>query len=876
MEKLKDYYEKHYRIIFYPAAFLLPLFCTLLLFAVRHIYPFGDITFLKKDMYQQYTPFFYEFYRKLKNGDTFWYSWNAGLGANFLAVIAYYLASPLNLLLKFFPEDHILEFMTYSIVIKTALMGLTESTYLAFHFKRHDPAMVFFGFAYSMSAFMAAYSWNIEWMDVLFISPLVLLGLEKLTDRGSSLCYCLSLSYAIFTNYYLSIMLCIYVFLYFIVLNIVKGFDLKVFIRFIIFSLLSGLSSAVLILPEYHALRFTTFTNIRFPSEFKFYMDPIRLFTSHLPGVTPETGLGHYPNIYCGLLTVFLVLIYALYTDEGLKEKLCHLFLILFFLLSFNINVLNFIWHGLNFPDSLPARQGYLYILLLMTVAYKGFLVIREEKQNFFYAAIIISYILIVVTAFFSDKERMDDPARIITYVTALILMILFLFYRYSPAKIHFPGNGQETFFRYAILFCFAFEIVLNMYYTNGRTVKRTDYFKKYEDFKPLNEEKAALDKENDSPLSRGDEVGRSVRNHSMMVDYPSLSFFSSTTNGLLIKYLSKYGFMNSRVFYLHDGSTVFTSLLSGQKYIFVPEGKICTSEDIAAAIKFNNGAALYEYRDSLPNGYVLRLNDEAEKKLFIPSSHAEQIIDGEETPPNGKSSPAEAQNDLMHDLNIAGTALMSYGSEDNGTITRSDNALTVTYSDSCHLYAYDHTKTENEVKVNVSDGTSLGKVQFNKYRYFLDLGHHAEGTKITFIPEDSSDKDMDIEFYRLNMSVLDSFTSSVNGSEKLEDLKLDDDSLKGVIDMKTPGHLILTVPYEPGWTMKVDGRDTHIDLFDGLWISTGLSGGRHEIELDFFPKGLKEGRMISLFSSVLMLLLLLYENLMLKRDLNKRQQKQH
>ena len=57
MDELKSFYEKHTKAIFYAVAFLLPFFVTLALFAVRKIYPFGDITFLKKDMYQQYTPF---------------------------------------------------------------------------------------------------------------------------------------------------------------------------------------------------------------------------------------------------------------------------------------------------------------------------------------------------------------------------------------------------------------------------------------------------------------------------------------------------------------------------------------------------------------------------------------------------------------------------------------------------------------------------------------------------------------------------------------------------------------------------------------------------------------------------------------------------
>ncbi|MBQ9549176.1 MAG: YfhO family protein [Lachnospiraceae bacterium] len=866
MEAIKRYYKAHTKPLFLMAAFALPFFATLLLFAIREIYPFGGITFLKKDMYQQYTPFFYEFYRKIKHGETLWYSWNAGLGANFLAVIAYYLASPLNLLIVLFPEKYILEFMSYFVVIKTGLMGLTAAMYLRFRFKSYDPAIVFFSLCYAMSAFMAAYNWNVEWMDVLFIAPVTLMGLEMIMEDRSPLIYYLSLSYAIFTNYYLSIMLCIFLLLRFVTLTVIKGFRPGRLISFSLFSVLAAASSAVLLLPEYYALRFTTFTNIRFPGELKLYMGPIDILTSHLPGVEPETGLEHYPNIYCGLLIIFLVILYAFNVREKLKERICSLALLLFFILSFDINILNFIWHGLNFPDSLPARQGYLYTLLLITMAYEAFLMIRSSKQDFFFLSLALFYVLVVVTAFFSDKERLDDLARILTLVFSLGIVILCLFYRSAPPKEHFPGNGQELLFRYSILFTLMLEIILNMYYTNNRTVKREDYFSKYDDFKVLNSEKIMADTDDDSPLSRADEVGRSVRNNSMMIDYPSLSFFSSTTNGLIIKYLNKYGFMNSRVFYLADGSTAVTSLLSGQKYIFVPQGRLCTSDDIASPYKHSNGAALYEFNDFLPNGYVIRCNDEVRKKLFIPSENAEKIIDSLIPSPNSDGSPVEAQNTLMHDLNISGTALMSYGSIENGTVSKKDNSLTVSFSDACHLYAYNRTKTKAEVKVVFSDGTSLGKLPLNKYRYLVDLGYRGKGMNATFISEDKNDTELDIEFYRLNPSVVDSFTSAVNRAEKLKNIELSADELKGNIDMEASGELILCVPYEPGWKLFVDGQKREIDLFDGLWISTRLEKGSHDIRISFFPKGLKTGALISLLSVLTAILSLWYEGILRRR----------
>ena len=875
MDELKIFYEKHTKAIFYAVAFLLPFFVTLALFAVRKIYPFGDITFLKKDMYQQYTPFFYEYYRKLKSGDSLWYSWNAGLGSNFLAVIVYYLASPLNFLIVLFPEKYILEFMSYSVVVKTGLMGLCSSAYLSYHFKRHDPAMSFFSFAYVMSAYMAAYNWNVEWMDVLFAAPLVLLGLEKMSDGDSPLVYYLSLSYAIFTNYYLSIMLCIYVFIYFIVLQVIKGFNIKVIARFIFFSLLSGGTAAIYILPEYFALKFTTFTNIKFPKELTFYLSPPELMIRHFFGVAPETGLGHEPNIYCGILALVLIFVFAFSDKINLKNKLCHLILLVFFLFSFNLNLLNFIWHGFNYPDSLPARQGYLYTLLLVTISYEAFLGIREMKSKYFYISIVLPLILIVLTAFFSTEDTMDGMSKTVTIVSAVCMALLFLLYRSAPDKIHFPGNGQELVFRYAILFLFSAEVFCNMYITNTRTVHRTHYFSKYEDYKALNEVKKELDRENDAPLARADEVDRNVRNNSMTIDFSSLSNFSSTTNGLLIKYLNRYGFMNSRVFYLSDGSTAFTSMILGQRYVFVPENNVYFSEDIAKPASFSNGAALYEFNDSIPNGYVLRLNDETERKLFMPASDAEKIIDGEMHAPNSDLSPIEVQNSLMHDFNLSGTALMEYGTSDSGPIKNGPNMKSVEFIDDCHLYAYNASKTKGELKISMTDSSPDGKMTANKYRYIYDLGFHEKGTVATFLSEEKEDEDLNLEFYRLNPSVLDSFSEMLNASERLYDIEKNDNSLEGKIKMGSKGHLVLMVPYEPGWTLYVDGEKTPIELFDGLFISTSLPRGDHEIRIEFFPRGFKTGALISLLSLILSLLTLWYGNVLRKRAMHSRRRRQ-
>ena len=73
-------------------SFLLPLLAMLGIFVAKGVFPFGKESFLRTDLYHQYAPFFQEFQRKLQSGESLLYSFHIGLGSNFIALIAYYLA----------------------------------------------------------------------------------------------------------------------------------------------------------------------------------------------------------------------------------------------------------------------------------------------------------------------------------------------------------------------------------------------------------------------------------------------------------------------------------------------------------------------------------------------------------------------------------------------------------------------------------------------------------------------------------------------------------------------------------------------------------------------------------------------------------------
>lgn len=386
----------------YILSFLLPVLIMLMIFIIRKIYPFGERSFLHIDMYHQYFPFLVEFYHKLRNGESLFYSWNTGIGSNFLALYAYYLASPTNWLCVLIPEGSLLEFQTYMVVLKTGLCGLTFTIYARKHFRSSSKYILCFSVFYALSGFMAAYNWNVMWLDVIVLAPLIILGAERLVNEGKCYLYCITLTLSILSNYYLSIMLCVFLVLYFAVLLIestpdserspaplafwglerIQNFYAKAFIRFAVYSLLAGGMAAVLLLPELAALRFSEFSDITFPSKIKTYFSVLDMLARHCFDVAVETGLDHWPNLYCGVAVFILLPLYIMQKDIPIRSKAPKLILLAFMLISYSTNILNFLWHGLNYPDSLPARQSFLYIFLLLTLCFEALLHIREHTGS--------------------------------------------------------------------------------------------------------------------------------------------------------------------------------------------------------------------------------------------------------------------------------------------------------------------------------------------------------------------------------------------------------------------------------------------------------------------------------------------------------------
>lgn len=826
----------------YLLSFLVPALIMLVIFVIQQIYPFGERSFLHIDMYHQYFPFLVEFYHKLRNGESLFYSWNTGIGSNFLALYVYYLASPANWLCILVPERFLMEFLSYMVVIKTGLCGLTFTYYIRKHFKSSPWEILGFSLFYALSGFMAAYNWDVMWLDVIVLAPVIILGAERLVNEGKCYMYCITLGLSILSNYYLSIMLCIFLVLYFAVLLIarepsadqdsaplafpklgrIKNFYGKALIRFSVFSLLAGGMAAVLLLPELAALRFTEFSDINFPSKLKTYFPVIDMLARHCFNVTVETGLDHWPNIYCGVLVFVFLPLYVLQKQVPLRQKVPKLLLLAFMLVSFSTNVLNFIWHGLNYPDSLPARQSFLYIFLLLIVCYEAFLHLDEASMNVIGAVFAGVLFFLLLCEKIATDDAFTDACFLVTGVFLLIYGGLFYYYR-NCLKRH--GSVPRLMCVCAILVTVA-ESGVNTYLTSVPTVSRTTYLSNYESYQTLTDRTVARE---NGDFFRFEKFARRTQNDAMLIGFQGGSYFSSTLNSLVSDFYEKYGMRGSRVNYCFEGATPVTAALLSTRYMLYTLDR--GYDNLFELADQEGKVYLYRNNYALPLGYMVT----SANAPFNDAEEVEENIHEDDT--DGKNlDPLQRQNKLVHRLGISDDVFLdvsvnSYGSEADLYI-----------EEDAHYYAYTpNTKIDTITMDYEEESKSFSQI---KKKYILDLGWHEAGDLLSLRSENG--ESLKLTAYRVDEPVLGCFVSHLNQQTLTVD-DYDETSLDGHIDVTSAGQLVLSVPYDPGWTLYVDGVRTEMDLFEDTFISTYLDEGRHTIALRYFPKGFVPGVIVSI-----------------------------
>ena len=396
-------------------SFALPVFGMLCVMAVRGFVPFGNQAMLYSDMYHQYYPFFVSFRRALLSGDSLLYTWNIGLGMDYLGLYAYYLASPLNLLSVFVPDNLLLEFFSLLMPIKLGFAGLSFAFFLKKAFERNDISLPLFGCFYATCAWALGYQWNIMWLDTFALLPLVVLGTVALLRDKKCILYTVSLFFSIFCNYYIGFFTCIFVFLLFVCYQVCywQGFRKLTgdFFRIALYSLLAIGMTAVLFLPALTALQNTQSSANTFPQTFRLNMVSEHTFkgllvalgktAGNLSGGVAPTFKEGLPNLYCGIGTLVLSFLFLTSRQIKLRDKVVSVLLLLFFMVSFSIRQLDYLWHGFHFPNMIPYRFSFLFSFVMLYMAYRAYLL----RFCFQFWQVLVSGVFVLCVFLCSDSR---------------------------------------------------------------------------------------------------------------------------------------------------------------------------------------------------------------------------------------------------------------------------------------------------------------------------------------------------------------------------------------------------------------------------------------------------------------------------------------
>lgn len=820
----------HSKAFPYIVAFGLPFLICVIICIGNGVYPFGDNCILHIDMYHQYCPFFTEFLNKLQTGGSLQYSWNLGLGSDFVSLYAYYLASPLNFLILLCPKSHVIEFMTLLIILKISASGLTFFLYIRHHYKligkdgrmhknQMIPALVF-STAYALSGFVAAYSWDIMWMDCIALFPLIMIGLERLVQEKKAGLYYITLALCIFCNYYISIMICIFlVFAFALLFFSQKKGKGGAILRFGWYSLLAGASSAILLLPEIAVLSVSGSAEGGFPKTAEFYFNILAELGRGAAVTSVYTGNDHWPNLYAGAFSLFLVWIYVLNRRISWKEKVPRIAMLVFFLVSFAENQLDYIWHGMHFPQALPGRQSFLYSFVLLSM---GFAAVRKRKGTRIWhiaVAAIVSMALLLVAGWYGDETVTEPVSLVITALFICMYAVAFVLTKITGKK------KRQVFTEFAVFVAVA-ELAINMAVTGFGTTSRVAYTEKQSDYEKLLEMAKEDNEETGSGFYRVEDTGRKTKNDDSLYGYASATIFSSLMN-LDVSHLFQSLFMEGgKNFYCYNGATPLSSSLFSVKYML--SDNALEESPYRTLVGGSGKSFLYRNNFSLPLGFVM--DEQAIADWNVSTADRMASL-------NSFASALGAEGQMLYPA--------TYVTDANAGDT------TIDIAEDGYYYADYESCTSDTLTVNRSDGWTK---QYSKtsHRYLIELGECKAGDEIHIL--NSNMESIEFEVYQLNEKVVQQAFDALN-AQTMQLTDMTDRKIEGKIRVQNAGRLVLSVPADEGWTLYVDGKETEIEPLADALVGVHLEKGSHTIKLCYTTPGVKEGAGFSLGAVVLFMI---------------------
>ena len=825
----------------------------LLVSIVTGVAPFGQNSFSTIDSMHQYVPFFAEYQQKIRGFESFFYSWDIGMGQNFLSLMMYYISCPLNIIMVFFTRKGIFSAFTFLVIGKMCFSAGAFGYWLS----RRRPGkpsnnwlIPAFSVAFSLSNYMIGYNWNVMWLDCIMVLPLIILGMERIFRNESPRMYILALCYALFCNYYIGFMVCVFIAMWFLLHHhhSVGAFFSKGF-AFLGYSLLSGGMAAVGLFTAFLGIMQTSSAGKGFP-EMSWYGNIFTLLKQHFFLTEPidtqsfDGGL----NAYCGVFAILLFFLFLLCNRISLGERIRKLLIIAFFVVSFNNTVLNFFWHGFHDQYGIPNRFSFLYIFLLLSVGYEALMRVKQMAVWRLVAAAILSLGFFTLCYFFGKPKAILDGKWMAVITFALLTAAFVIILLRQRGKLKLVTSG-------VILLClFTTEVMTNAALGIYRIdVANGAFYSEYES--DMADAKAHMDEKDEregTVFSRSDVAITRMLDEATYQGLRSIGTFCSTVDGQLVSTMGRLGcYEGANEFLFYGGNPVLNTLI-GLQYTYVHKGDYAGIASYQKPVYENEKVSVYENEKVLPIGYMVGENilewDPDTNDRYTGINRFAETLSGI-APVYWRQSPVMESSGENCDTWVSkgNDHLVNFRRDGSGKKFTVTGIFRIKESG---IHVMD-TRQNGARKVKYKrNGVEMGYARFQSQLF--DLGYLKEGDKIEIAIEFDADASesgtVSIYDYLLHESNYKRMYDILS-EQGLNVTKVRDGSLEGYVTAKEDGVLFTTIPYDKGWTVWVDGEKAEALAAGETFLSVKLTTGRHEIEMHYVSPGFWYGILISAVS---------------------------
>ncbi len=785
--------------LFWAACLALPVMILVVLSIWGGVYPFGPESFLTEDLKYQYIDFFTWFRHVLTGEANVFYSFAQGMGSNTWGLYSYYLASPFNLIILLFDEAHLTLAIYVIVALKLACMNTAMAWYLRRRFTLQRTWALALALCYTWSTWTATNLRNPLWLDALILLPLMAWGCRQLLRKGAIVPLALLVAADVITCWYMA-----YITLLFCCLFVLFELAVMVFdegerpggkwiagraARFTAAILLGIGLSAWTFVPTILAMMGGEATKAF--SHFHTY--PTALFRGFLPGAW---NLDHVPQFYTGLIP--LVLAISMLFEKRIDKRLRALTLVFagFLVVSSVLGPLMYVWCGFRQPNGFYCRIAFLLSFLEIWAA--AFLLMRRaacraEGSN----TRTVSW-----TEAGGRSACAAPIARKLAPFGTLVLVLADLGFNahvcWNQLYINYPQDTHDTY--------------VNDADTQVRELKQLDADAFYRVDKTYNRAGAAFNE----GISHG---------------FNQLSTYSSANNPQAVAFLNSLGYSSEGEFSsVYAAPNLVMDSLLGVRYIGTWSKPVASTETTLP--HSNVTSPVYYNPHALSLGYPC-----------ANGTNSESTLQGDD--------PFERQNALFAEL--TGIDRPLYTQLQGVEQARSDASITWAVKLPAHTIGYTYAQTGVESDWSQSVGLIVGGEMISSeatrfshnVRAFGESGDESTQHEISMVqgsPETQLPPKSQCLLYALNIDVFEEGIERLQSRQFTPDV-FEDGHVEGVYNAEKQTDLVLSIPYDKGWSAIIDGKEVALSpAFGGGMSQIQVPEGSHRIEMRFQSPGFTVG----------------------------------